>query len=148
MRVPDSPAPVLGYRAWAVRETRNGLRLRSLWFPTGSEWPPFRRAEARCCAPTLPLVRHRAPRPGHTCGLYAMKSVDDVREWTLDHAPTGGRPIVAGGVWCWGTVVEGERGYRAQYAYPASFLPLGLGAAAEEAGRAGALARIYGVASG
>jgi hypothetical protein len=29
---------------------------------------------------------------------------------------------VVGEVWCWGLVLEGSAGYRARYAYPASFL--------------------------
>lgn len=145
MRAPDSPVSIKAYRVWAVRDTPEGLRLRSIWFPRDGAWPPFRRMEAECFACLFRRWRHRAPKPAHSCGIYAMKSVGDVWEWALEHVPSGGRPLVAGEVWCWGTVVEGERGYRAQYAYPASFLEAGFAARAEEAFYARSLSRIYGV---
>lgn len=146
MTAPDSPAPVKAFRAWAVRDTPEGIRLRSIWFP--GFWPPFERVEAECNACLFRRWRHRAPKPRHSCGIYALKAADDVWEWAVDHTPPGRRPIVAGEVWCWGTVVEGTRGYRCQYAYPASFLEARFAAPAGEAFYLESLARVYGVPGG
>lgn len=52
-----------------------------------------------------------APEEWCECGIYAASE--------LDGCPVG---HIAGKVKLWGTVVEGERGYRAEYAYPSEFL--------------------------
>jgi hypothetical protein len=147
VKVPDSPVPVRAYRVWTVRETPAGLRLRSVWFPRDGLWPPFRRMEAECFTRLFRRLGHRAPKSAHSCGIYAMKSVEAVWEWALDNVPAGARPLVAGEVWCWGTVVEGQRGYRCQYAYPASLLEAGFAAPGEEAAYVASLSEIYGLTS-
>jgi hypothetical protein len=141
--VPDSPTPIRGYRAWAVKETADGPRLQSLWHVRGT-WPPFQRFEARCMTSLL-AWHHVPPRPRHTCGVYAVKHVDDVWEWLRRDSPADDRPVVVGEVWCWGLVVEGSAGYRARYAYPASFLAFRFLAPEEERRRLLALAAAYGV---
>ncbi|MGH9000692.1 MAG: hypothetical protein ACRDY7_15035 [Acidimicrobiia bacterium] len=143
--VPDSPVAIKAYRAWSARETDGGLRLRSIWFPDDRVWPPFTRLEAECNACLLRRFRHRAPKVGHSCGIYAMKQPDDLFAWALDNTPPGGRPVVVGEVWCWGTVVEGTLGYRAQFAYPASFLGAWFAAPAVEARYLAVLSSAYGV---
>ena len=94
---------------------------------------------------TLLAWRHVPPRPRHTCGVYAMKEAAEVWEWLRRDSPADNRPVVVGEVWCWGLVVEGTAGYRARYAYPASFLAFRFLAPEEERGPLMALASTYGV---
>jgi hypothetical protein len=55
---------------------------------------------------------HYAPHDGCTCGIYATKS-PELTDWC---------PGVYGEVYLWGTVVEHDFGWRAQYAYPKRFV--------------------------
>lgn len=146
---PDSPVAIRAYRAWSVRHLAGGaVRLRSIWFPDDDVWKPFERFEARCNVCFLRRFRHRAPKDGHSCGVYAMKSGADLYGWALDNTPPGGRPVVVGEVWCWGTVIEGTLGYRVQYAYPASFLGAWFAPPADEARYLAALSSAYGTEPG
>jgi len=147
-RAPDSPAAIKAFRAWSIRETAAGLRLRSIWFPEDAVWTPFHRFEARCNACVLRRFRHRAPKDGHSCGIYAMKSGADLYGWALENTPPGGRPVVVGEVWCWGTVIEGTLGYRAQYAYPASFLGAWFAPTGDESRYLAQLSSAYGTEAG
>jgi hypothetical protein len=62
---------------------------------------------------------HDAPQTNCTCGIYAAKSHADLR--TAGYAGYG----IHGEVYLWGTVVEHQLGWRAQYACPKNFfLPL------------------------
>jgi hypothetical protein len=148
VRAPDSPVAIRAYRAWSVRPTPAGLRLRSIWFPDDEVWTPFQRFEARCNVSALRRFRHRAPKDGHSCGIYAMKAGADLFGWALENTPPGGRPLVVGEVWCWGTVIEGTLGYRAQYAYPAAFLGIWFAPAADEARYLAELSSAYGTEPG
>jgi hypothetical protein len=58
---------------------------------------------------------HDAPQASCTCGIHAVK--------TLNHFRNAGyqRFAIHGQVYLWGTVVEHELGYRAQFAYPKNF---------------------------
>lgn len=143
--VPDTPVAIKAFRVWALRETAKGPRLRSIWFPDDRTWPAYERFTAECNVCLFRPMRHRAPKPGHTCGIYAMKTVEDVWLWALDNTPPGGRPVVCGEVWCWGTVVEGELGYRAQHAYPAAFLGAWFAAPRDGARALKGLSAAYGV---
>lgn len=115
MTAPDYIFPVLGYRVWKWGATG----LKSL---NGIRWHPGRAFVAECKT----LGCHEAPRSDCTCGIYASKSLNDLR-WT-GYTHHG----IHGEVCLWGTVVEHERGWRAQFAYPKnlvvplSMLPLGM----------------------
>jgi hypothetical protein len=89
--------------------------------------------------------RHVAPLPRHTCGVYAVKDAEDVWDWLRRGGPADDRPVVVGEVWCWGLVLEGKAGYRARYAYPASFLAFRFLAPEEERRRLTALCQAYGL---
>jgi hypothetical protein len=71
-------------------------------------------------------VDHDAPKADCRCGVYASKSLDDLRSIRVWESG------VRGEAWLWGTVVEHERGWRAQFAYPrtlvlpADILPIAL----------------------
>lgn len=54
---------------------------------------------------------HHAPEPECTCGLYATKNVEQCAD-QLMHGTVIGR------VNLWGKVIPGEKGYRAEFAYP------------------------------
>jgi hypothetical protein len=61
---------------------------------------------------------HEPPQTNCTCGVYASKSLEQLL--TTGYAKCG----IHGEVYLWGTVVEHELGWRAQFAYPKSlFLP-------------------------
>ena len=56
---------------------------------------------------------HGTPEFGCTCGIYASKNLDHLRStryWQYGS--------VHGEIWLWGSVVEHQHGYRAQFAYP------------------------------
>ena len=139
MSAPDYISPVVGWRVWRL----DAAGLRSL---NGEPWSPGKPLAARCRAASYGTIvgragtardAHEPPQVECTCGLYAARSREDLRSM--------GCPIYAirGEVYLWGTVVEHELGFRAQFAYPKSlFLPPELipsGAKALEA-RVGALA--------
>jgi len=114
MRVPDYISPVVAYRAWQL--DANGLRSLS-----GEPWHPSRPLAASCRASVRRTAHHfhEAPEMNCTCGIYAAKSHADLR--TAGYAGFG----IHGEVYLWGTVVEHELGWRAQYACPKNFfLPL------------------------
>ena len=114
MRVPDYISPVVAYRAWQLDATG----LKSL---CGELWHPGRSLAAACKASVRGKAHdvHDAPQMNCTCGIYAAKSQEDLR--TSGYAGFG----IHGEVYLWGTVVEHELGWRAQYACPKNFfLPL------------------------
>lgn len=98
--VPDYCGPLVGYRWWSiVRDTD------VLWSLTGGV--PWLHGKV------LEAADDGRGRPG----IYAYKSLDGA--WT-DRDWTGA--LVLGRVAFWGTVIEHEHGYRAEYAYPLDFL--------------------------
>ena len=114
MSVPDYISPIVGYRVW----TWNTKGLKSL---CGGRWHPGQSLAARCRASAVvgPIVGrseaaddHDAPQSNCTCGIYAVK--------TLHHFRGAGYEQfgIYGEVYLWGTVVEHELGWRAQFAYP------------------------------
>ena len=84
----------------------------------GERWKPSQVLAARCRASAVvgrAEVVHDArdvPEANCTCGVYAVK--------TLHHFRSAGyeRYGIHGEVYLWGKVVEHERGWRAQLAYP------------------------------
>ncbi len=113
MSVPDYISPIVGYRVW----TLSTMGLKSL---CGEQWHPSKSLAARCRASTVvgtiagraeAADNHDAPQVNCTCGIYAAK--------TLHHYGAGYEQYgIHGEVYLWGTVVEHERGWRAQLAYP------------------------------
>jgi hypothetical protein len=119
MRVPDYISPIVGYRVW----TWDTKGLKSL---CGERWHPSQSLAARCRASAVvaPIVRrveavhdaHEPPQTNCTCGVFAAKNLEHLR-----HLGYEGRGI-RGEVYLWGTVVEHELGWRAQFAYPKSLV--------------------------
>jgi hypothetical protein len=119
MTVPDYISPIIGYRVWKWENTG----LKSL---CGERWHPAQSLAARCRASAVvgPIVgraeavhdAHEVPQTDCTCGVYAAKNLEHLRQFGYE-----GRGI-HGEVYLWGTVVEHELGWRAQFAYPKSLI--------------------------
>ena len=110
MTAPDYVFPVVGYRVWQWDATG----LKSL---NGINWHPGEAFTAECRTQGC----HEVPRSDCTCGVYASKSLDHLRQ--LGYIENR----IRGEVCLWGTVVEHEGGWRAQLAYPKNFIvPLSL----------------------
>jgi hypothetical protein len=120
MKIPDYISPVVAYRVWRW----NGTGLQSL---NGEPWLPGRPLAAGCRAAAGGRIvghakaahgTHDLPHSDCTCGVYAAKNLEHLRQFGYE-----GRGI-HGEVYLWGTVVEHKLGWRAQFAYPKSlFLP-------------------------
>jgi len=116
MSIPDYISPIIGYRVWQWV----AAGLKSL---NGEPWSAGKPIAAACrisVRGTTVAVHdaNDAPREKCTCGVYASKS--------LEHLHTTGyeRYGICGEVNLWGTVVEHEQGFRAQFAYPKNlYLP-------------------------
>ena len=117
MNIPDYISPIVGYRVWRW----NAAGLKSL---NGEPWLPGRPLAAECQAVsrgTRLQAFHGVrdlPHPTCTCGVYAAKNIEHLRQFGYE------RRGIQGEVYLWGSVVEHTLGWRAQFAYPKSlFLP-------------------------
>ena len=110
MSIPDYISPIIGWRVW--RWDASGLRSLN-----GKPWSPGQPLAAKCGAGNAHDA-HEPPQADCTCGVYAARSLDHLRKIGLD------RYGILGEVDLWGTVMEHELGWRAQFAYPKTlFLP-------------------------
>jgi len=108
MNVPDYVFPIVGQRAWGWEDSK----LTSL---NGEPWSAGLPLVAKCRylsnsprGSEVGVARHEPPQIGCTCGIYAIKK--DERCYSAFG--------ISGEVYLWGTIVEHEFGWRAQYAYP------------------------------
>ena len=118
MTAPDYISSVVGYRIWKWDATG----LRSL---NGEKWVAYQPLSAVCradaCGSIAGLSKathnpNELPYFSCTCGVYAAKTIEHLRQ-------CGYRKFgVHGEVYLWGKVVEHERGWRAQFAYPRTFV--------------------------
>ncbi len=99
--------PVIAWRAWALTGRPDGrkIRLRPVAGPR-LPWPYREPARARCKKGHL----HAAPAIDCTCGLHATHGTELLRRTKT--------PAVLGRIALWGTIVEHEFGFRAEFAYP------------------------------
>jgi hypothetical protein len=118
VKIPDLISPIIGCRVWQW----DTAGLKSV---CGEPWHPGQSLAARCRAADCRAFlgrgenadfAHEPPQTDCTCGIYAAK--------TLHHLCSAGyeRYGIHGEVYLWGTVVEHELGYRAQFAYPKNFV--------------------------
>ncbi len=123
---PDAIEPILGWRVWDVVTLEHELRLCSLAF--WSIWIPREEIHATCRrslidAALTGLPAHAAPQPRCSCGIYAARTAKHVLDFSRQvrrRFDTVHR--VAGRAALWGSVVEGDDGWRASHAYPASIV--------------------------
>ena len=108
MKIPDLISPIIGHRVWRW----DAAGLTSL---NGKPWSPRQPLAAKCGAGNAHDA-HEPPHLDRTCGVYAAKNIEHLRPLGYE-----GRGI-RGEVHLWGTVVEHELGWRAQFAYPKSLV--------------------------
>jgi hypothetical protein len=111
---------LIGWRLWRI--PCFGETMLSI---NGAEWKPREALRALCNKGATSCLGQRCE-----CGIYAWKKRGDV-ETNED-----GYNCIKGEVWLWGKIIEHEKGYRAEYAYPKSF---------EKSADAVRVAEIYGV---
>jgi hypothetical protein len=104
VKIPDLISPIVGHRVWRW----DAAGLRSL---NGKPWSPRQPLAAKCGAGKADAA-HEVPQTDCTCGVYAAKNLEHLRQ--LGYEGCG----IRGEVHLWGTVVEHELGWRAQFAYP------------------------------
>jgi hypothetical protein len=116
--------PLMGWRVWRVV----GDTLRAAVWAT--EWPPLTRFEAQCHDRPSPFTEpdavaspHQSPDRGCECGVYAFKRREDAE--LLAREKVDGDVLALGRVSLWGRVIETERGFRAERAYPYDLVLLG-----------------------
>lgn len=105
MTAPDYIFSLVGYRAWQWDE----IGLKSL---NRIPWHPGEPLAAKCNTQGC----HDTPQSDCTCGIYASKTLHQLRR--IGYA----QDRIHGEVCLWGTVVEHEEGWRAQFAYPKSLI--------------------------
>lgn len=119
--------PIIAYRTWNIVSGNLCAVAQD-----NTLWPARKRFVATCRQPnSLYDAYGRLTRPAHlegaplstcACGVYAFKDIglvaDHLRPTDM-YGATITAKRVAGRVSLWGDVIECERGYRAQYAYPA-----------------------------
>jgi hypothetical protein len=110
--------PIIGWRVWSVLpyERRGGITEHHLHALNsgGGHWRPGQRMEAHCR-----LGVHDAPWPSCQCGLWALCDRMAAEEQSgIKRGALWNFTVCVGKVALWGRVLEYERGYRAQYAYP------------------------------
>jgi hypothetical protein len=112
---------------WADGELRlSSLLYRELWTPGSAHPARCRRTLAALPWGRLPL--HDAPNVECRCGIYAVQTPSAALAYLTSEARTGERPPqrVIGTVALWGRIVEADRGWRAEFAYPVTlFVPAG-----------------------
>lgn len=124
LRVPDAIEPLVGWRYWRFHRRR---KLLASLGDVGFSWMPQAPFAAACTSGQrdpfdirfrfvsgLVTDAHGSPDERCRCGVYAARSLEDLRGQML----TGLALSVVGEVYLWGKIIPGELGFRAQYAYP------------------------------
>jgi hypothetical protein len=125
LSAPDRIGVEEGWRVWRVGSDEGRPRLLSQAMQRHVWWP-HERARAVCYpnnslpwpveAPPEQLPpAHRPPVKGCNCGFYALDSFQGIMQiWSSS--------FVLGRVQLWGKIIRGERGLRAEFAYPAELI--------------------------
>lgn len=115
MKIPDFISPIIVWRVWHWDSTG----LKSL---NGEPWLPNKPLQAGCRVfhngirggrASATSTPHHAPEFKCTCGIYGSNNLDKLH--MSDFWRYGS---VFGEVKLWGSVIEHEAGYRAEFAYP------------------------------
>jgi hypothetical protein len=126
VHAPDYLEPVVGWRVWNLLEVGGEVRLSSLVY--GEAWPVRHELSAVCrlgarvamSSRQRSLPRHCAPYVQCSCGIHATRTLEQgaVYLGSGSEGRSSGAFRVLGRVLIWGSVVEGERGWRGSRAYP------------------------------
>ena len=114
-----STEPLIGWRVWNLVMHRSGRdpALRPAGAGRG-EWLMRRPYRASCrragSAGSMPHDQHPSPVLECTCGIYASSSLRNL----VTSTPAMPAVSAVGTVALWGRVIEHERGWRAEFAYP------------------------------
>jgi hypothetical protein len=113
-------APVIGWRAWVVTETTDGLRLSSVlhdvvWAPGTTALATCRRREGVFAEQTSP---HATPSSDCGCGFHAARDPADALSYLRGRDEPTTVCRILGEVALWGRLVETAAGWRAAAAYP------------------------------
>lgn len=108
--VPDSIEPIIAYRSWVFIPHQSSAYSGGLYSHNMTPWMPGEPHKAEC---TRSYHIFGSPVDGCSCGIYAAK-----REQAYGLVPIA---TVYGEVYLWGKILEGPRGYRAEYCYPKRF---------------------------
>lgn len=110
--VPDAVEAVIGWRAWVVQP---GPVLASVVHH--AIWLPCKRFEANC------LKGHSVPDRKCRCGVYAASTREHLGEMSYPEYDLAiGHVVVVGEVALWGGLISGDKGLRAEFAYPIRLL--------------------------
>ena len=119
IELPDSIEPILAVRAWNIYKDSDSYFLSSC-FQYNIIWPKQSKLSALCLSEDPWLnsgIKHDAPITDCDCGIYALKKAPDEHELI----PWEDNSII-GLAFIWGKVIEGTKGYRAQFSKPAALL--------------------------
>lgn len=122
--IPDYVEPVEAWRVWRVSMREGRVVLMSLF--AGTVWEPGVPLAATCTRGHRPRWRpwriepndHGPPDLDCRCGIYGVSSVAAARAYLESPALLCRDERVIGRVALWGSVVEGQRGWRGELAYP------------------------------
>ena len=122
--VPDFVEPVEAWRVWRIDMHEGRVVLKSLY--AGTVWEPGVPLAAVCTKGRRSRWRpwriepndHTAPELDCRCGIYGVQSVAAARSYLERPALLWRDERVIGRVALWGSVVEGQLGWRASRAYP------------------------------
>ena len=122
-KTPDLIEPFVGWKG-LLADSAGSLYSPAVTTP----WPARKRLVAKCIAVTRSSgSAHVPPLKSCSCGIYAVKTFEDLKEhgynmWEAGayrvSSKSGTQIWVVARVSLWGDVIEGQIGYRAQYAYP------------------------------
>lgn len=116
---PDSIQPILAIRAWNIHQENQIFYLASC-YQYNLIWPISTYVAAHCTVNdpwNKSGIKHSAPILDCDCGIYALKKMPEETEllpWEKNS--------ILGLAFLWGKIIEGTKGYRAQYSKPAALL--------------------------
>ena len=115
-RAPDLIGTVEGWRAWNVNPTPPPFGNPPKLFSATWDyyWSPRIKARADCHKRG---GQDHVPGEGCTCGFYSAKTLTHLRSMGY-HVYDEGSMTVVGRLANWGKVIEGNQGWRSEFAYP------------------------------
>jgi hypothetical protein len=125
----ETSETLIGWRAWTVTETPEGLRLGSVLHEL--LWAIDEPALAECRRDEDPFAgaigAHPVPGRECNCGFHAARDPANALSYLRGRDEAGTVCRILGEVALWGHVVETESGWRASHAYPARlYVPDGI----------------------